>query len=414
MKSLTQLEVWIEGDDDPEITYDEVHSTCIEPGQRKIVNIACTVDDMLDPDPDDDLFHVLDGEYSGIGGIATHHFRARSYDPEAGIRLSTDPAGQFFNAYSYVGGNPICLTDPTGEPAPLAAAFIEGAMFTYAASMGFHALLCLEGAITGEIHYIDVNQLFASTLAGGFFGWGGSGGLVGANFESPLVRAGLHSTLSSSFSYVISGGERSIATTIGPLTINWDPRERFITIANPGLDQRSLLHDFMEIGGYWSVVGEFVRRKMIYEENLLKQELGEGYDLYKFAQKVERLTNPPDNWFGRLTGSKTWYGRFLGPGDAGPREFLDVLGPRDYLDFGAQKHDKRYQAASGPTGGGYTAMFNPEVSGADFMLSYDFLTAPLRGPLYNFWGAVGPLLLGVPLYPTLGVLKLAPYVEPAL
>ena len=173
MKCLTQLEVWIEGDDDPEITYDEVHSTCIEPGQRKIVNIACTVDDMLDPDPDDDLFHVLDGEYSGIGGIATYHFRARSYDPEAGIRLSTDPAGQFFNAYSYVGGNPICLTDPTGELAPLAAAFIEGAMFTYAASMGFHALLCLEGAITGEIHYIDVNQLFASTLAGGFFGWGG-------------------------------------------------------------------------------------------------------------------------------------------------------------------------------------------------------------------------------------------------
>lgn len=148
-------------------------------------------------------------------------------------------------------------------------------------------------------------------------------------------------------------------------------------------------------------------------QNQLRQELGEGYDLYKFAQKLDRLANPPDTWFGRLTGSKTWYGRFLGPGDAGPREFLDVLGPRDHLDFGAQKHDKRYQAASGPTGGGYTAMFNPEVSGADFMLSYDFFTAPLRGRLYSFWSAL-LLPIGVPLYPTLGLLKLAPYVEPAL
>lgn len=42
------------------------------------------------------------------------YFGARYYDPEVGIWTSTDPAEQFFNSYSYVGGNPITFFDPNG------------------------------------------------------------------------------------------------------------------------------------------------------------------------------------------------------------------------------------------------------------------------------------------------------------
>jgi hypothetical protein len=38
----------------------------------------------------------------------------RYYDPEVGVFTSVDPVGEYFNAYSYVGGNPILFIDPTG------------------------------------------------------------------------------------------------------------------------------------------------------------------------------------------------------------------------------------------------------------------------------------------------------------
>ena len=43
-----------------------------------------------------------------------YDFRARMYDPVLGIFYASDPAGQGFSPYMYVGGNPVNLIDPTG------------------------------------------------------------------------------------------------------------------------------------------------------------------------------------------------------------------------------------------------------------------------------------------------------------
>ena len=49
-----------------------------------------------------------------VGGIQAYHHGARMYDPVIAVWLSTDPMDEFWNAYSYVGGNPLMYTDPTG------------------------------------------------------------------------------------------------------------------------------------------------------------------------------------------------------------------------------------------------------------------------------------------------------------
>lgn len=45
---------------------------------------------------------------------ATLATAGRYYDPEVGCFTSVDPAGEFHNAYSYTGGNPILMIDPSG------------------------------------------------------------------------------------------------------------------------------------------------------------------------------------------------------------------------------------------------------------------------------------------------------------
>lgn len=49
-----------------------------------------------------------------INGSRLYYFGARYYDAELGIFTSTDPADQFWNTYSYCGGDPINLVDPDG------------------------------------------------------------------------------------------------------------------------------------------------------------------------------------------------------------------------------------------------------------------------------------------------------------
>jgi len=46
--------------------------------------------------------------------MVLYYFGARYYDPEIGIFTSTDPMGEYFFSYSYTGGNPIMLVDPSG------------------------------------------------------------------------------------------------------------------------------------------------------------------------------------------------------------------------------------------------------------------------------------------------------------
>jgi RHS repeat-associated protein len=49
-----------------------------------------------------------------VPGMGLVYFGARYYDPEIGVWISTDPDEQFWNSYSYCGGNPIVLVDPLG------------------------------------------------------------------------------------------------------------------------------------------------------------------------------------------------------------------------------------------------------------------------------------------------------------
>lgn len=59
-------------------------------------------------------FYITHYEFEAFCGINMDYFGARYYDPEVGIFISTDPADYYWNSYSYVGGNPIILTDQTG------------------------------------------------------------------------------------------------------------------------------------------------------------------------------------------------------------------------------------------------------------------------------------------------------------
>ncbi|MCB9396522.1 MAG: RHS repeat-associated core domain-containing protein [Acidobacteria bacterium] len=44
-----------------------------------------------------------------------YHYGARMYMPELGRFLQVDPAREYWNSYSYVGNNPVSLTDPDGQ-----------------------------------------------------------------------------------------------------------------------------------------------------------------------------------------------------------------------------------------------------------------------------------------------------------
>lgn len=51
---------------------------------------------------------------SSDNGMNLYYFGARYFDPEIIMWTSPDPADQFWNSYSYCGGNPIRLIDPKG------------------------------------------------------------------------------------------------------------------------------------------------------------------------------------------------------------------------------------------------------------------------------------------------------------
>lgn len=54
----------------------------------------------------------------GEGGMGLCYFGKRFLDPETGRWVSTDPAEQFWDRYSYTGGNPILLIKCGGGKGP--------------------------------------------------------------------------------------------------------------------------------------------------------------------------------------------------------------------------------------------------------------------------------------------------------
>ena len=77
-----------------------------------------------------------EGGENGGTGIGLFYFGARYYDPEIGIFTSTDPLDYFWNAYSYVGGNPINVTDPDGLAPDYDAASANGGDNAYNSAVG--------------------------------------------------------------------------------------------------------------------------------------------------------------------------------------------------------------------------------------------------------------------------------------
>src|SRR5690554_5076660 len=51
---------------------------------------------------------------SGDDGEGWYYFGARYYDSDIGLWTSTDPAEEYYSAYTYVGNNPIIAYDPNG------------------------------------------------------------------------------------------------------------------------------------------------------------------------------------------------------------------------------------------------------------------------------------------------------------
>ena len=90
----------------------------VEAGERCVIQLAGDAAEFssgMDAPNEWGQFAVaISQEEKGVEGIQAYHFGARMYDPTTGVWFSADPAEQFWNAYSYTGGNPVSFYDPTG------------------------------------------------------------------------------------------------------------------------------------------------------------------------------------------------------------------------------------------------------------------------------------------------------------
>ncbi|NET23894.1 MAG: hypothetical protein F6K07_33465 [Okeania sp. SIO1H5] len=116
---------------------------------------------------------------------------ARFYDPELGLWLTPDPAGQFHNPYAY-GGDPVNYIDPDGEFLILTAILVGAALggyggFKIADSKGYsfgdwqtYAFIAggaaIGGAAGGAGAYVGAA---AATAGAGGWAAGAIGGFVG-------------------------------------------------------------------------------------------------------------------------------------------------------------------------------------------------------------------------------------------
>jgi uncharacterized protein RhaS with RHS repeats len=99
----------------------------------------------------------------GEDGEGLHYFGRRFYDPEVGVWTAVDPKGQYYSAYSYVGGNPVLIVDPNGEYGALAGA-LRG---------------IASGAIGGAAYGGLIGGAISASQGGSFWEGFGKGALYG-------------------------------------------------------------------------------------------------------------------------------------------------------------------------------------------------------------------------------------------
>jgi RHS repeat-associated protein len=100
----------------------------VVPGQTRTVSLNAQVP-VITSNPTVNYFSLSEPENNSIcfAGTGLFYFGARYYDPELGIWLSVDPAGQFANAYGYASSH-VMMVDPDGELAWFVIPMIVGAV----------------------------------------------------------------------------------------------------------------------------------------------------------------------------------------------------------------------------------------------------------------------------------------------
>jgi len=141
-----------------------------------------------------------DGSVNGASGIQAYHFGARVYDPEVGLWMAKDAAGQYFSPYGYT-TNPINVIDPDGNFAlqsAVVSAIIGAAIGTVQGIINAHNN-------NGSWYDYIAETLFWSNVHGAIgFGAGGVGGGISSNIASGVEGIG-GAILAGTVSGVVTG-----------------------------------------------------------------------------------------------------------------------------------------------------------------------------------------------------------------
>lgn len=144
------------------------------------------------------------GEQTDSTGLV--YLRARHYNPALGVFMSKDPVlgvvggkSGHFNGYSYVNGNPVNVTDPSGQIAivddliGIAAIAVVGGLIAATVS-SLHAMAIYDMAMTGacgcdvqrQLNQIGRDEFINQAAEQGLF-WGSVGSIVAATLAPVAI-----------------------------------------------------------------------------------------------------------------------------------------------------------------------------------------------------------------------------------
>ena len=330
------------------------------------------------------------------------YFGARYYDPELGLWLSPDPASQFANPYSPMGGDPVNYVDPDGESI-LAAAIIGAVVGAYFGGVSATGSYTWEG--------FDVTEDWDEVLVGGISGAaGGAAGAAAGAYAASLgagtgatVGMASGSTANTVTHWALSGGRTDVSTSFGGASVNWN---------------KLFSGDMSAAFGYVGKSGNSSMQNVSYALGLM----GNVMDVLSFAGATyARATNEtngaqhniPENYSEGPTGDNWFHSNYIGPDNPANGELLPLTSDSD---LNALYHDYAYDlaGASGPK----DALLNasPEVISADFTLAGSSLLTLLRvrntfvnAPM-TAWSVIAPLAIA-PAFTTIATYKSILYLQ---